>query len=104
MSEQGGLSFITSLSNLALWAGILVAGSDMLWVPLLVSLFLRLRTAYQLRQYNQDPMWEPAAMLSQDVLTQVFAPMVAMFVYEALGGQIPLVTPELLAGDWHFWR
>ena len=97
VSEQGGLSFITSLSNLALWAGILVAGADMLWVPLLVAIFLRLRTAYQLRQYNQDPTWEPAAMLSQDVLTQVFAPMVAMLIYEALGGEVPLVKPELIA-------
>ncbi|MBE2221077.1 MAG: PP2C family protein-serine/threonine phosphatase [Anaerolineae bacterium] len=97
-SEEGGLSFISSLSNLALWAGILITGSLILWIPLLVSIVLRVRAAYQLRTYNQDPVWEPVSQLSQDILSELFAPLVALLVYGFLGGQLPLSVPS--AGAW----
>jgi len=96
-SEQGRLSFISSLSNLALWAGILIAGPLILWVPLLVSVILRVHAARQLRHYNQDPVWEPIKHLSQDVLSELFAPLVALVVYGLLGGELPLTIPSMQA-------
>ncbi len=96
-NEQGGLSFISSLSNLALWAGILIAGPLILWIPLLVTLVLRIHAARQLRNYNQDPIWEPLSMMAQDILSEVFAPLVALLVYDWLGGYLPLSTPNLQA-------
>jgi len=95
--EQGSLSFISSLSSLALWAGILIAGPLILWVPLLVTIIVRLHSARQLRNYNQDPVWEPMSVVFQDVLTEVFSPLVALLVYRALGGELPLTTPTMQA-------
>jgi serine phosphatase RsbU (regulator of sigma subunit)/uncharacterized membrane protein len=95
--QRGDLSFISSLSNLALWAGILIVGATILWVPLLVSVILRVVAARRLRHYNQDPLWEPLSMLFQDVLSELFAPLLALLVYGALGGQLPLTTPGFQA-------
>lgn len=94
-NEQGNLSFTSSLSNLALWAGILIAGPLILWVSLLVSVILRVKAGYQLRKYNQDPVWEPLSQLAQDLLSALFAPLVALLVYALLGGELPLTTPSL---------
>lgn len=96
-NERGGLSFNSSLSNLALWAGILIAGPLILWVPLLVSVILRANAGYQLRKYNQDPVWEPISQLAQDILSELFAPLVALLVYVFLGGELPLATPDFQA-------
>ena len=97
LDDSKGISIISSLSNLALWAGLLIAGPGILWAPLLTALISRLGMMWQLRRYNQDPLWEPLSYLVQDMVVDVFAPLVALTVYVALGGTFPLTAVSLRA-------
>lgn len=92
LDDDSGVTLISSLSNLALWAGILVVGPTILWLPLLVALINRSWMAWQLYQYNQNPVWESLSFLAQDLFVDVFAPLVALLVYGLLGGDYPLTA------------
>lgn len=92
LDDDSGVSLISSLSNLALWAGILVVGPTILWLPSLVALINRSWMAWQLYQYNQNPVWESLSFLAQDLFVDVFAPLVALLVYGLLGGDYPLTA------------
>lgn len=92
LDGESGVTLISSLSNLALWAGILVVGPTILWLPLLVALINRSWVAWQLYQYNQNPVWESLSFLAQDLFVDVFAPLVALLVYGLLGGDYPLTA------------
>lgn len=92
LDDEKGIAMISSLSSLALWAGLLITGPDILWAPWVTALISRLWAARQLRRYNQDPVWEPLSFLTQDVIVDVFAPLVGLTVYTALGGSLPLTV------------
>ncbi len=92
LDDEKGIAMISSLSSLALWSGLLIVGPGILWAPLLTALINRSFMAWQLRRYNQDPVWETLSFLAQDMLVDVFTPLVGLTVYTALGGTFPLTV------------
>jgi hypothetical protein len=88
------VSIIGSLSSLILWAAMLVFGANVLWVPLLVTAGGNLWQGRQRRRLNQDPFWEPLSLFVQEVGGVIFAGLVALTVYESLGGTIPLTNQQ----------
>ncbi|MCP4164959.1 MAG: PP2C family protein-serine/threonine phosphatase [Chloroflexi bacterium] len=80
----------SSLAPLVVWTGMFIFGPTALWSPVVVALISTAWLSWQRMRLNQNAVWHPLSLLSQDVTTTVLVYLIALAVYGALGGSYPL--------------
>lgn len=91
-----------TLDGIGVWAAILLLGPTALWLKVFLDLATFISSIYQER--SPAEYWNRGRMLAADVTTDVLPTLIALVVYQWLGGSIPIkdfsivsIVPAFLA-------
>ena len=94
LGGEANITLSSSLAPLVLWAAVLISGPSGLWVVVVAEAITNFRLGWQLSRYQTNPFWGPFSRFVQELSNSVFATLVALKVYELLGGTYPLSSTE----------
>ena len=95
----GTFQLISSLADLLIWSALLVFGPTMLWIVVLSSVATSLLDYMQQRRDRQaGGIWLELSFFLQGLGATTLTALIALAVYEALGGGYPLSSAHLQ--DW----
>ena len=84
----------SSLNSVVLWSGLLIWGPTVLWVNILTATILRLEMLWQRSRFQQELFWRTLAYYIQDIAGSLLSTLLALLLYEAVGGKLPFSAVE----------
>ncbi len=77
-----------SMDGIAVWAAILILGPTALWLKVIWNFFILITSVY--RDRSAQTYWSRGRMFSADMASDLLATLIALEVYQSVGGVIPI--------------
>lgn len=89
------VALTSSMAEIILWGAVLITGPSGLWIIVVAAAVHAFYRRWRMGRYSGSSLfWPLSSQFVQVISTSVFSTLVGLLLYEELGGEFPLVSPD----------